>query len=197
MQAAAMNNTRYQARDKGRGLLSAALASGQGQAGLALNAYSGALNAGNAAGQNAMAPGNNYMAGLGQAAGTAAQGYGLGLQGRQLQMQGLSHIMSTQGSIYNNYESPWAAGIGLGGNMLATYAGLQSDRRMKENIVEVGEYENGLPMYEFNYIGIPDKRYRGVMADDVARFDPGAVHEVAGIAYVDYGRLGIEMEAVR
>jgi len=73
-------------------------------------------------------------------------------------------------------------------------SGLFSDRRLKENIVELGpEPVRGLPWYEFSYLG-DARRFRGVMADDVERHFPGAVHLTdQGYKVVDYDALGIDM----
>ena len=54
-----------------------------------------------------------------------------------------------------------------------------SDRRIKENIEEVGvDQRTALPLYEFNYkegFGDPNIRYVGVMADEVELSYPDAV----------------------
>lgn len=74
-----------------------------------------------------------------------------------------------------------------------------SDRRLKTDIVAVGRDERtGLTLYEFAYIGATDgKRYRGVMADEVERYDPQAViYDDLGFASVDYARLGLQMVEV-
>jgi hypothetical protein len=73
-----------------------------------------------------------------------------------------------------------------------------SDARVKENIERVGtHYLNHLPIYEFNYIHIPDKRFRGVMAQDVEKVFPDAVETMHdGIKTVNYAMLGMEMEEV-
>lgn len=72
-----------------------------------------------------------------------------------------------------------------------------SDRRLKENIVQVGVHEaTGLPLYEFSYLN-SQTRYRGVMADDVAKVAPEAVRrEERGFDSVNYALLGIEMVEV-
>ncbi len=69
-----------------------------------------------------------------------------------------------------------------------------SDRRLKENIVPLGkEPTTGLPWYEFSYLG-DDKRYQGVMADEVEEVYPDAVVVMEnGYKAVKYGALGIEM----
>lgn len=72
----------------------------------------------------------------------------------------------------------------------------KSDARLKDKVQEVGTYENGLPMYEFNYLGEPT-RFRGVMAHDVADQYPDAlILEDDGYLAVNYGALGISMEVV-
>lgn len=91
-----------------------------------------------------------------------------------------------------------SGGYGTGGtapNLTGMFGG-NSDIRLKENIVVVGEYESlGVPMYEFQYIGKPEV-WRGVMAQDLL----GTVHEHAlsvdaeGMYRVNYGALGISME---
>ncbi|AQX20361.1 tail fiber domain-containing protein [Bartonella sp. WD16.2] len=71
-----------------------------------------------------------------------------------------------------------------------------SDARVKDNIVSVGE-KNGYPLYEFNYKGDP-QRYRGVIAQDLMRLKPDAVHmdDKTQLLYVDYDKIGFEMEKV-
>ena len=71
-----------------------------------------------------------------------------------------------------------------------------SDIRVKENIDCVGE-ENGHTIYEFNYIGKPE-RYRGVMAQDVVTYKPEAIKfNKDGYMMVDYDMLGIKMTQVK
>ena len=70
-----------------------------------------------------------------------------------------------------------------------------SDRRLKTDIVTVGrDGRTGLTLYEFGYLDDDQgRRFRGVMADEVERIDPGAVsYDGAGYASVDYARLGIQ-----
>jgi hypothetical protein len=87
----------------------------------------------------------------------------------------------------------------LGAAAGAATTKFMSDPRLKTAVVRVGQDERtGLNLYEFAYIGATDgKRYRGVMADEVERFDPKAVaYDDLGFASVDYGRLGLEMVEV-
>lgn len=64
-----------------------------------------------------------------------------------------------------------------------------SDRRLKRNIVKLGEEVDGLGVYAFDYVW-PGPRQRGVMADEVASLRPWALGpSIGGFASVDYGRL--------
>jgi len=114
-----------------------------------------------------------------------------------MQLQGLSNIMNTQGQLYGQsmqgQQELTGALIG-GGTRLA----MMSDIRVKENIEQVGvHYRTQLPIYEFNYIHVPNKRFRGVMAQDVEKVFPEAVETMHdGIKAVNYAMLGMEMEEV-
>lgn len=84
----------------------------------------------------------------------------------------------------------------LGGTLGAAAMPLMfSDRRLKENARKVRE-ENGFNIYEFNYIG-DDKRYEGVMAQEVQEIMPDAVAEINGFLAVDYSKIGVEMREVQ
>lgn len=64
-----------------------------------------------------------------------------------------------------------------------------SDRRLKENIVPVGQLPNGIGLYHFNYIWDPEPKI-GVMADEVERIQPEALGPVTlGFATVDYSKI--------
>ncbi len=56
-------------------------------------------------------------------------------------------------------------------------AAMASDRRLKKDIEKVGELEDGLGVYRFNYIDPKhgEGRYQGVMADEVADKRPWAL----------------------
>lgn len=81
------------------------------------------------------------------------------------------------------------------GSLIGAGLSLFSDRALKTDIVKVGSYPNGLPMYEFNYHGLPE-RWRGVMADDVEKKYPEAVGMRHGYKTVNYDMIGIRMERV-
>ncbi len=73
-----------------------------------------------------------------------------------------------------------------------------SDIRTVEQVKCIGtHFRTGLSVYEFSFIHIPDKRYRGVMAQDVEKVFPDAVETMHdGIKAVNYAMLGMEMEEV-
>jgi hypothetical protein len=71
-----------------------------------------------------------------------------------------------------------------------------SDMRVKTDIVPVGTAANGLPLYQFRYIGA-EAVFEGVMAQDVLAHTPEAViTDKTGLMRVDYGMLGLEMKRI-
>lgn len=189
--AGAMTGARERATDMGWAKRLDAAGLGRNLPGASTAAYTSATGAGNAAGSNFQSPGSNYMAGAGQAANTVGSG-------QQMQLNGLSSILNAQASLAAN------SGGGLSG-VLGTVAGaglnhfFPSDRRLKENIKWVGrDSRTGLPIYRFSYRDDPSHVvWEGVMADDVERVVPEAVHyDMYGVAMVDYGLLDIEFKRV-
>jgi outer membrane protein OmpA-like peptidoglycan-associated protein len=87
-----------------------------------------------------------------------------------------------------------AGGAGAGGAGGA--GGSWSDRRLKRNILRLGETAAGLPLYRFEYVwGGPV--YVGVMAQDVAILRPDAViKDASGYYRVDYDKLGLRLETL-
>lgn len=66
--------------------------------------------------------------------------------------------------------------------------GIFSDERVKENIEEVGELDNGLTIYKFNYKGDPTVQI-GLIAQEVLKKNPEAVSENKdGILMVNYDK---------
>ena len=90
--------------------------------------------------------------------------------------------------------------FGLGGNLLGAagsaggFGALFSDINLKENIKPAGT-ENGHNIYEFNYIGKPE-RYTGVMAQETQQTHPEAVSEIDGYLAVNYDMIGVQMREV-
>lgn len=106
-----------------------------------------------------------------------------------------------QGAVYNSYQGQMDAykqkvasnnammgGLfGLAGTIGA--AGLKySDKRLKTDIERVGTLDNGLPIYAYRYKG-SDAPEIGVMAQDVKKVNPEAVHrQPSGYDAVDYAK---------
>lgn len=64
-----------------------------------------------------------------------------------------------------------------------------SDRRLKRDIKNLGvKLANGLKLYAYKYLW-SDEPHIGVMADEVLRVRPAAVHVIGGYMAVDYGAL--------
>lgn len=104
------------------------------------------------------------------------------------------NIISLPG--YSQTTTKSGGGISLGdiGSLVNTGASIFSDPRLKQNIAHIG-IENGHNIYEFNYNG-DDKRYIGVMADEVAEMNPDAVTEIDGFLAVDYDAIGVKFREV-
>jgi hypothetical protein len=69
--------------------------------------------------------------------------------------------------------------FGLGG----AFAGLFSDRRLKDNIKKVGKLDNGLDVYSYTMNGVPQI---GLIAQEVEKVKPEAVGEIGGFKTVRY-----------
>ena len=79
---------------------------------------------------------------------------------------------------------------------VASIATLASDIRLKENI-KLERQEKGFNIYSFNYKTDKDKRYEGVMAQEVIETHPKAVMiDEDGYYKVFYSMLGVEMKQI-
>ena len=74
-------------------------------------------------------------------------------------------------------------------------ASASSDIKEKENITYVGSSPQGHNIWEFNYTGHP-QRYRGAMAQEVAKINPMAVGIQDGSLTVDYSKIDVDMVEV-
>ena len=83
------------------------------------------------------------------------------------------------------------------GSSFATMTGgpIFSDKKVKENIEQVGVSPQGYKIYEFNYKG-GDVRFRGAMAQDVLKKNPMAVGIDQHYLTVDYSKIDVNMEVV-
>ena len=71
----------------------------------------------------------------------------------------------------------------------------RSDIRLKQNIMLMGQSNSGLNIYEWNYIW-SNKRYRGVMAQELLKVKPEAVSKSFGFYSVDYDKVDVKFERV-
>ncbi len=76
----------------------------------------------------------------------------------------------------------------LGGS-LGSAAILASDRRLKRDIIRVGETSGGIPTYTFRYNNDPSQVYFGVMADEVMHIPGAAILGDDGFYGVDYSKV--------
>lgn len=118
---------------------------------------------------------NNYLQ---QLTGLA----GLGLQG--------GGLVANTGQTSNTKST--GGGPSTVGSIASTVGGIASifsDRRLKRDIERIGEFSDGLGIYEYRHAtGI--KRVLGVMADEVEKLRPWALgRKIAGYATVNYGAL--------
>jgi hypothetical protein len=79
-----------------------------------------------------------------------------------------------------------------GGNIVITWNGSGiftiSDRRLKENVRQVGEFAGKLGVYEYNYLGDP-RPHVGLMAQEVERVVPAAVLQGRRYKAVNYDHV--------
>lgn len=188
--AGIMTNARNQAEQMGYARKLDAAGLGRNLSGASLAAYGGATSSGTAAGANLQSAGQNYIGNMAVGAGTIGQG-------QQMNLQGLSSVLNAQTQTYINTQDSFLSDVGgLMGGAASLFTAF-SDRRLKENIKEVGvDQRTSLTLYEFNYKDRPGTRYIGVMADEVELMYPEAVIELAGYQAVNYGMLGIEFREV-
>jgi hypothetical protein len=114
----------------------------------------------------------------------AGAGIGYANQGGALPMQGFGQAGQLYGSAGGTFSSMWqaqeaakaqsASGFGQLVGSLGSAAIMASDRRLKKDIVRVGTLDNGLPVYEYEYVWGGGKQV-GVMADEVELVIPAAV----------------------
>lgn len=190
--ANAMTGARTQAEQLGYARRLDAAGLGRGLAGASTAAYGGATNAGSQAGINAQSAGQNFMGNMAMGAGTIAAG-------QNMQIQGLSSVLNNQTQTYINTQDSFLGDLGgIMGGAASLYTAFGSDRRIKENIVEVGvDPRTALTLYQFSYIGGDGRRFQGVMADEVELVYPDAVVDTdQGYKAVRYDLLNIEFKEV-
>ena len=104
-----------------------------------------------------------------------------------------AYQMNYQGQMNNynqqlqNQQGMLGGLFNLGGALGSAW--IMSDRRVKDDVRQVGKLDSGLPVYIFRYKG-DDKMQLGVMAQEVMSVYPDAVTLRNGILHVDYARIG-------
>lgn len=135
----------------------------------------------------------NYVSG---GAANQINAAGIGVQGQL----GVGNLMNqgynTQMNAYLNQDNFLGGLMGMGTSLGSAAILRGSDRIIKENIIKIGELDNGLNLYAFEYKSkFKDKwghgQHLGVMADEVERVMPEAVtlHQ-DGYKMVDYRMIG-------
>ena len=91
--------------------------------------------------------------------------------------------------IYGQQMAGYHAGInGIASLGAAALPFVMSDRRLKTNIVQIGQHPVGVPAYEYDILG---RHERGVMAQDLLAVMPEAVAlHPSGYLMVDYDKIG-------
>ena len=193
--AAAMTQARTAAKQLGWAKRMDAAALGRGlpgnqatSTGLALQGIQGAQG-------SAVLPGNMAIQNQ-QVANQGAQTVG-GLYSQSGQL-GLGQYNAQLGawSAASQAAAAESAGFGSFLGQIGAAAIKSSDRRLKTDIVKLGELPNGLGVYAFTYIE-SGNRDLGVMADEVEKVYPDAVCEVRGYKMVDYSYFDDALEPWR
>jgi len=110
---------------------------------------------------------------------------GMGQQGANI----LNNAAVSNAQMKQQAQQSGMSGIGsaIGGGM-ALAGSMFSDENLKENIEEVGQLNNGLNIYTYNYKGDDTPRI-GLLAQEVQKVKPAAVHKDpmgSGFLKVDY-----------
>lgn len=114
-----------------------------------------------------------------------------GAAGAAIPFAGTTAYANALGALFNGgtqeqkQSTNWLSGLGS----IASSAAMFSDRRLKRDIVKLGEFEDGLGHYEWQYVW-GGQRLRGVMADEVSQLRPWALGpEIGGYKTVNYNML--------
>jgi len=142
-----------------------------------------------------------------------AQVGGVGFEQFQPQFSGLDLFGAEQGQLNRAFQAEQArkdrslqrqsaliGGLGSLGSSVIGAAGqvggfkkLFSDKRLKDNIIKIGESKSGLNIYKFNYKGKPEV-YQGVIAQEVQESNPEAIIEKDGFLAVNYDLIDVEFK---
>jgi hypothetical protein len=117
-----------------------------------------------------------------------------------LSQQGISYI-NCPGSVPSADTGPHGKDVNVKAfgpsGVQSAPGGAASDIRLKFDIAQVGELDNGIKLYRFRYFW-SDQIYVGVMAQQVAAIAPQAVvMNPDGYLAVYYDRLGLKMQTLQ
>ena len=141
-------------------------------------------------GQNAVTGSANAQLGVGTQISNITQGIGnaqaAGQIGQANAYGGALSNAANAGALYGmlGNQNNAVTGNASPGIDLSSY----SDRRLKTNIVKIGEYLNGLNKYSWTYLWGEDST--GAMADEVEKLIPEAIGMKLGYKTVNYALLG-------
>lgn len=190
----AQNGAAFDTMDKAISLRAGAANFGRNMPNTASSYYAGSTNSGNSASNASTAALGNQMESM-----TGMRGaYGD-------RINGINSYGNAMANVYNAQAQQWGSiASGLGGmagggasymnstsnpTFMGMAGGMLSDRRAKKNIRRVGQTDDGLPIYTYEYKdGGPTQM--GVIAQEVAEVKPEAVvpHE-SGMLAVDYSKI--------
>ena len=102
-------------------------------------------------------------------------------------------LLNSYGVTGTAFQAPIVEGTGSLTGGTSSSAGTQSpsifsvlsDKRAKENIKKIGKLFDGQSVYRYNYKGDRTTRI-GLMAQNVEKEHPDAIHEISGLKTVDY-----------
>jgi hypothetical protein len=179
--AGAGNQARENTDRMGTALMGSMVDVGKGYPGQVAQAMAGSSGSGNSAVNAGLA-----TTGTGsQAMGTPTQYLGAGNQALGNWGSLVNGIYSTQ---MEGYKARLNSSSGIGGAIGGILGGMMSlsDENAKENIAQVGQTDDGQPIYKYNYKGDPETRM-GLIAQDVEQSHPEAVATGAdGLKRVNY-----------
>lgn len=147
--------------------------------------------------QNALSGVPTQFGNFGNQAYTIKTGGGLGglLGGLGAVTGGLGQLGGVLGGLGGIANQAGYGGLGSSLGGWGSALSFFSDKELKENIVPRGT-QNGHKIYEFNYKDNPNRKYIGVIAQDVQKTHPEAVKEINGYLAVDYGKIGVDLQEV-
>ena len=179
--AGAATGARTGARLEGRALTDRASNSLAGYPAMGM----AASGAGAGFGASGISIANTGLAGLNSGAGSAAQVAGqMGANATSMYgAQGNYKLGADRNE--NDASNAW---MGMAGTIAGAGITKFSDRRLKRNLLHLGDDPRGFGWYEFEYVW-GGGRHVGVMAQEVESIIPAAVTEIAGFKAINYAML--------